>query len=169
MTERSGHSPPWRRGRHGRTCTEFNRRNTRVWGQRKEHLIAMNTVNGKSVRLMGEIPDKKNGQALKDSATHKLQQARSHSTNKSACSFSYRAWSTPAADSSSQHRSAFSHANRETPLLPPSPKRILIQKILQGSRNHWALQRQEAWGLRMEHSCPKREMTKNANSHSRMC
>ena len=79
--------------------------------------------------MMGEISDKKNGWALKDSATHKRQQARSHSANKRACSFCHGAWSLSAARSS-QHRSAFSHANRETLPLPPSPKRILIKKTL---------------------------------------
>lgn len=85
--------------------------------------------------MMGEILDKKNRQALKDSTTRKRQQARSHSANKGACSFRPRAWSSSAARSS-QHRNAFSHANRETLPLPPSPERILIRKTLQGSQNH---------------------------------
>lgn len=94
-------------------------------------------MSGKSVRMMGEISDKKNGRALKDSTTRNRQQAQSHSANKGACSFRPGAWSSSAARSS-QHRSAFSHANRKTLPLPPSPEMILSRKTLQGLQNHCA-------------------------------
>lgn len=117
--------------------------------------------------MMGEISDKKNRRALKDSTTRKRQQARVTALTKEPAA------STPGRGPRLPLGVLSTEMLFHTPTARPFPCLHLPRGFSSGrhcrDRKIIALQPQEAWGLRMEHGGPKAGTRKKENSHPKMC